>query len=340
MSDFSLSITHWYRQNKRTLPWRSTSNPYFIWLSEIILQQTRVEQGMEYYLKFIQNYPDVHALANAPEMEVLNDWQGLGYYSRARNLHYSAKLIVDQFNGEFPKTFEEILQLKGVGKYTAAAIASFAYNEKRAVVDGNVYRLLSRVFDIETPIDIRKGELFFQELADTLIPDKNPGEHNQAMMEMGATICTPSPNCTACPIDHLCLAKERGTISIRPVKSKRIKVRNRYFIYHIYDNGKSIVVEKRTEKDIWQHLYQFPLKEVDNLEQLENTHTYSKASHFSSIITHLLSHQKIHVRFIHFNSLPSKFEEKWEKIDREQLQDYPLPRLIDRYLEANSQKSI
>lgn len=339
MSDFSLSITHWYRQNKRSLPWRSTTNPYFIWLSEIILQQTRVEQGMAYYLKFVRNYPDVHALANAPEQEVLNDWQGLGYYSRARNLHYSAKLIATQFKGKFPETYEEILQLKGVGTYTAAAIASFAYNEKRAVVDGNVYRLLSRVFDIETPIDIRKGQLLFQELADTLIPEANPGEHNQAMMEMGAVICTPTPNCVACPVDHLCLARERNTISMRPAKSKRTKVRNRYFIYHVYDDGKSIVLEKRTEKDIWQHLYQFPLKEVESRDQLE-TYSDPNASRNSPMITHVLSHQKIHVVFTHFHSLPSELKANWEKIDREQLQDYPLPRLIDRYLEENSQKSI
>ena len=227
MSDFSLSIRDWYRLNKRELPWRNTSDPYFIWLSEIIMQQTRVEQGINYYLKFINNYPTITHLANAEEKDILNDWQGLGYYSRARNLHWSAKLIRDEFNGEFPNNYLTILKLKGVGEYTAAAISSFAFSEQKAVVDGNVYRLLSRFFDIEIPIDSSKGKKYFQKLADELIVSDNPAEHNQAIMEVGTIVCKPSsPNCQTCPLQVSCLSNQNKTILTRPVKSKKVKVRN------------------------------------------------------------------------------------------------------------------
>ncbi len=334
MSNFSLLIVDWYRLNKRNLPWRNSSNPYFIWLSEIILQQTRVDQGTSYYLKFIKNYPTVLDLANADEQDILNDWQGLGYYSRARNLHFSAKLIRDEYKGQFPDNFKEIIKLKGVGQYTASAIASFAFNESKAVVDGNVYRLLSRVFDINTPIDSTKGSKDFQELADQLIDPLNPAEHNQAIMEVGAIVCTPkSPCCPSCPLNTICLAKQNNTISKRPIKQGKIKVRDRYFHYLIFDKNGRLFIEKRTEKGIWQNMYQFPLiettsKEVDLGKELNELKTSE-----STTTKHILSHQRIHTVFHHFNGFPAKKGNSWIEIDRKDIQDYPIPRVIDRYLE-------
>ena len=250
MSDFSLLITDWYRLNYRNLPWRETKDPYLIWISEIILQQTRVDQGKNYYEKFKRNYPTVHDLARASEQEVLRDWQGLGYYSRARNLHASAQEISTKMKGHFPTCYDDIIKLKGVGSYTAAAISSIAFNEKQAVVDGNVYRVLSRVFDIETPIDSSTGKKQFQKLADELIIDEYPGEHNQAVMELGALICKPkSPECNICPLNGKCLALSNKTIDQRPIKVKKVKTRERYFQFLIFSNGESTVIEKRDDKD-------------------------------------------------------------------------------------------
>ncbi|NQY68835.1 MAG: A/G-specific adenine glycosylase [Flavobacteriales bacterium] len=337
MHNFHLLIAKWYRQNSRSLPWRQTNNPYFIWLSEIIMQQTRVEQGKAYYEKFITNYPTIIDLANAEEQQILNDWQGLGYYSRARNLHYSAKLVRDHFNGEFPNTFDEILKLKGVGSYTAAAISSFAFKEKTAVVDGNVYRLLSRVFDVETPIDSSKGQKEFQELADELIPSKNPDTHNQAIMEVGSLVCTPkNPNCNECPLIDLCLARANNTIDSRPVKSKKNKVRDRYFHFLLFDINEETYIEQRTEKGIWQNMYQFPLVEIEENEIDNHKKQWSKQWKESSEIIHKLSHQTIHATFHHITGDPELINETWIKIRMEDIQDYPLPRIIDRYLEENS----
>jgi len=338
MTDFHLLIAHWYRQNKRDLPWRNTQNPFFIWLSEIILQQTRVEQGMNYYHKFIQNYPTIQHLANASEQEILNDWQGLGYYSRARNLHFTAKYICNELNNVFPTTFVELKKLKGVGPYTAAAIASSAYNEKVAVVDGNVYRVLSRVFDINTPIDSTQGIKQFQQLADQLIPDHNPSEFNQAMMEFGAIHCTPAnPKCNICPFENNCLALKHNTIANRPIKSKKTAVRKRYFYYSIYETELEIVLQKREQKDIWQHLFEFPLLETDNsysesqLIEHFRTRNYPEIQNISTEYKHILSHQHIFARFIHFNEIPIEYQKS--AILKSNFEDYPLPRLIDRYLQ-------
>lgn len=334
MSNFTLLITDWYRLNKRNLPWRNSSNPYFIWLSEIILQQTRVEQGTSYYLKFIKNYPTVEDLANADEQDILNDWQGLGYYSRARNLHYSAKMIRDEFKGVFPNNYNDIIKLKGVGQYTASAISSFAFNESKAVVDGNVYRLLSRVFNIDTPIDSTKGIKEFQELADELIDPNNPANHNQAIMEVGAIVCTPkSPNCNACPLIDICLSRENHTIDSRPVKQGKVKVTDRFFHYLVFSEDNKTLIQKRTEKGIWQNMYQFPLletpsKQIELSKELDSIKTKE-----SSTTKHILSHQRIHTVFHHFNKFPSQIEENWKIIDHRNIQDYPLPRVIDRYLE-------
>lgn len=334
MHNFSLSITNWYRQNKRKLPWRGVSDPYKIWLSEIILQQTRVEQGRAYYQKFIDHYPTVIDLANASEQEVLNDWQGLGYYSRARNLHFSAKYIRDELNGVFPKTYNEIIQLKGVGKYTAAAIASFAFNEPKAVVDGNVYRFLSRAFNVRTPIDSTQGQKDFQILADSLISDKNPGDHNQAMMEIGAMICTPtSPQCMFCPVMELCESRAKGTHLSLPVKSKKTKVRNRYFHYLVYTESNQTIIEQRTEKGIWQQLYQFPLveTETEKWDQIPENCTSISAS-----VVHKLSHQHIHAKFYTIQGFPENLDGRFLTINTQNIQDYPLPRIIDRYLEKHT----
>ncbi len=329
MSDFSLSITNWYRLNKRDLPWRSTKDPYKIWLSEIILQQTRVDQGMSYYKKFVRNYPTIYDLAEAEEQDVLNDWQGLGYYSRARNLHTAAKEVALNQNGVFPNKFTEIKKLKGVGDYTAAAIASFAFNEPKAVVDGNVYRVLSRVFDIDTPIDSAQGKKVFQSLADELIDSNNPAEHNQAIMEFGALICTPKPNCTECVLSDNCIAKQNSTIENRPVKSKKIKVRDRYFHYLIYYKNNNTIIQKRDKKDIWQNMYEFPLIESEQVPK----EIIISSKKISTERKHILSHQRIHTKFYHINEIPETLNSDWLVINQSEIQDYPLPRLIDKYLE-------
>lgn len=337
MTDFHLLIADWYRLNKRDLPWRSTKNPYFIWLSEVIMQQTRVDQGTNYYLKFTTNYPTIKKLADANEQEILNDWQGLGYYSRARNLHAAAKYISSELNNEFPSNFKSIQELKGVGPYTAAAIASFAFNEKVAVVDGNVYRVLSRIFNIDLQIDSSQGKKTFQELADSLISAKDPGEFNQAIMEFGALHCTPTqPKCETCPFEAKCEARINNVIGLRPVKSKKIAIRKRYFYYSIFSDQELIVVQKRENKDIWQHLFEFPLLESSEqltekafLKQIEN---YGLSiEKISPEFKHILSHQHIFAQFIHFKGIPEQL--KNQSIKASELESHPLPRLIDRYLE-------
>jgi len=342
MTHFHLLISDWYRQNKRELPWRETQNPYFIWLSEIILQQTRVSQGMNYYLKFVQNYPLIENLAEADEQKVLSDWQGLGYYSRARNLHHTAKTVVEKFGGKFPDNFKDIKSLKGIGDYTAAAIASFAYDLPHAVVDGNVYRVLSRVFDIETPIDTTEGKKVFEALANDLLSRENPATHNQAIMEFGAVQCVPvNPDCSVCPLVEDCLAFRNDTVKERPRKIGKIKVRKRYFHFLQFEDPAHVVLEKRTEKDIWQHLFQFPMIETENAEPLEmmgeQVDKKSGLCHatVSPAIRHILTHQHIEAHVWRFEGLPdaSNWQEQWLLVPKKDLADFPIPRLLDRYLE-------
>lgn len=340
MTDFYLLIAEWYRQNGRNLPWRETKNPYKIWLSEIILQQTRVDQGMSYYLKFTKNYPTIKDLAKASEQEVLNDWQGLGYYSRARNLHATAKFIADELDGKFPETYDEIIKLKGIGPYTAAAISSFAFKEAKALVDGNVYRFLSRYFDISTPIDSTLGKKEFQQIADSLIPKDTPDEHNQAIMEFGSQQCIPvNPDCNSCILNSSCLAFINNTVPERPVKEKKTKVRTRYFYYGIFTQDARICVQKRTKPDIWQHLYEFPLYEsavpIPEQELIRyHKETYGLAPSFiSKEVKHILSHQRIVTRFLHFPGIPAELQQL--SVDLTELENIPLPRLIDRYLETS-----
>ncbi len=336
MADFHLLTTDWYRQNKRDLPWRNTNDPYYIWLSEVILQQTRVAQGLSYYEKFVRNYPTLHSLASAEEQQVLKDWQGLGYYSRARNLHFAAKQIIKEYGGDFPSSFLELKNVKGIGNYTAAAIASFAFKEPVAVVDGNVYRVLSRCFDLSTPIDTTAGVKEFQELAQQLINPAYPDIHNQAIMEVGALVCTPKkPDCNVCPINSMCLAKQNKTIEYRPVKSKKTKVRQRYLHYLVEDSG-HLHLTKRTEKDIWQNLFEFPLFESLNEKdfQLKHEELSNKSIYHSEFITHQLSHQKLNVIFYHMTEISHAFDNgEVFKIDIEQLSDYPVPKLIENYIE-------
>ena len=337
MLEFSHVLRGWYKNEKRDLPWRNTSDPYKIWLSEIILQQTRVEQGKAYYYKFIEQFPTVFDLANADEMEVLNLWQGLGYYSRARNLHASAKMIVSDFSGIFPENHQTITQLKGVGPYTAAAIASFAFNEKVSVVDGNVYRVLSRIFGIETPIDSTTGKKQFAELAQTLIDDKEPGIHNQAIMEFGALQCVPqNPRCEECPFHSKCFAFERQMIKTLPVKSKKIAIKNRYFDYLIFSWEAKLILQKRGEKDIWAHLYEFPLIERESFENSIDFKQYSfnQPAYSSEVVKHILSHQHLLVQFHVFNSKPIFMENSWIEIELKDFHNYPIPRVIDRFVES------
>lgn len=306
---FSNKLITWYLENKRFLPWRETKNPYAIWLSEIILQQTRVAQGLPYFEAFLNTYPTVTDLANAPEDDIMRLWQGLGYYSRARNLHASAKKVAYELNGVFPTNYKDLLTLKGVGEYTAAAIASIAYDEVVPVVDGNVFRVLSRVYGITSDISTNSTKKEFQELAATLIPTDDPATFNQAIMDFGATQCTPkSPDCSICPYIKECVAYATNQVNTLPIKLAKIKVKKRYldFIIILDANGNT-VIEQRTEKDIWQQLYQFPL--IDSFKHnAEEINEYIKDKYDSLYIKeptsltkepiiHQLSHQKLHIKF-------------------------------------------
>lgn len=331
MTDFVLQTIKWYRRNKRDLPWRETKNPYFIWLSEVILQQTRIDQGLSYYLKFIEKYPTINQLAQANEDEVLKLWQGLGYYSRARNLHATAKIVSEKYNGVFPSTLSEIEKLKGIGPYTAAAIASFSFDLPHAVVDGNVYRILSRYFGISTPIDSTEGKKEFFQLANELIPSENPAEFNQAIMEFGSQYCTPSqPDCLNCVHFNLCTVGKTNTFSDFPVKSKKTKVRDRYFHYLYIEYNNEICFSKRGPNDVWENLYELPLIESDSKEKPNEEMMESFELCYST--KHILSHQRIHAQF-YKTQLNSEFISKFSRIQREQLDEIAIPRLIDKFFE-------
>jgi len=351
MHPFSQKIIFWYEHNKRDLPWRNTRDPYLIWLSEIILQQTRVDQGMSYYLKFVGEFPTVKQLAKADNEKVMKLWQGLGYYSRARNLHTTAKIILLEHKGVFPKEFETILALKGVGEYTAAAIASFAYNKPYAVVDGNVYRVLSRVFDISTPIDSTQGKKEFNHLAGELLDKNKPAIYNQAIMEFGAMQCKPiNPYCAVCPLNTMCLAYSKKLVAELPVKSKKTKVRDRYFNYIVLNYKGKIAINKRGEKDIWTNLYDFPNietnKEVseDDFLLSDEWNEFIKKNVFrvksiSPTYKHILSHQKIYARFweIDCKTAFNKLLPATAIIIKEKdIQSIAVPRLIENYLKTRT----
>ncbi len=338
----------WYAKHKRDLPWRDINDPYKIWLSEIILQQTQVIQGLDYYLKFIQTFPNVSALANASEDRVLKLWQGLGYYSRARNLHEAAKSIVKNHKGVFPNSYESIKQLKGVGDYTAAAISSFAFKLPYAVVDGNVYRVLSRLFNIHTPINSSKGKKEFQLLANELLNKKKPDAHNSALMEFGALWCKPkNPKCEECPLNTYCLAYEKNTTTALPIKDKKIKIKTRYFHYFIFNYKNKIYLQKRILKDIWQNLYEFYLieteKELDVTNLLNNKTINSIAGNFELLsITnqkkHILSHQHIYANFYEIKVKKPIKSNSLIEINREEIINYSLPQMIIKYLKTTKAK--
>ncbi len=307
---FRKKLTHWHRnENQRQMPWKGEKDPYKIWLSEIILQQTRVDQGLAYYQRFILNYPTVQHLAMAKDDDVFKLWEGLGYYSRCKNLLATARIVNNENNGIFPAVYEDILQLKGIGPYTAAAIASFAYNLPYAVVDGNVYRVLARYFAIEIPSDSTEGKKLFSAMAAGCLDKKQPALYNQAIMDFGATICTPAnPLCSSCPLQKTCLAFEKNLVTKLPVKTKQLIKKDRWFTYYIVEAAGNILVRKRIEKDIWQSLHEFVLEE--STEQNSHSHKTVKqllkqrlavaveVVSISEVFVQKLTHQTIYARFI------------------------------------------
>ena len=337
-------LLDWYAREGRDLPWRRTRDPYRIWLSEVILQQTRVAQGTEYYLRFTERFPDVASLAAAPEDEVLKLWQGLGYYSRARNLHAAALQVVERFGGRFPVALEEVRSLRGVGDYTAAAICSAAYDAPCAVVDGNVYRVLARLFDLDAPIDSTAGKRAFAELAQSQLDTAHPGRYNQAIMDFGALRCIPSsPRCEACPLAGRCLALAAGTVAARPVKQGKTRVRDRWFNYLHVSSGDRTLLRRREGRDIWQGLYEFPLIETEGPAELPEL---VRLPQFRELLgdapwhlvrsiplpKHQLSHQTLHAVVHRIETLSLTPAAAAMAVPTAALGDYAVPRLIDRYL--------
>lgn len=346
MSLFSEILHKWYGVNGRDLPWRRTSDPYLIWLSEIILQQTRVDQGLDYYRRFVNRFPNVQSLAEADEDEVLHYWQGLGYYSRARNLHEAAKSM----NGKFPNIYNKVLALKGVGPYTAAAICSIAYGMPYAVVDGNVYRVLSRYFGIETPIDSTEGKKEFAELAQSLLDKDHPAEYNQAIMDFGAIQCTPAaPLCSTCPLASSCSAFIQNKINLLPVKSHKTKTSARYFNYLLIRNDQTFWLHKRVHKDIWHNLYELPLietpRQFDTLLLLKDeafhqlTASIDNQVQLSHIerVKHLLSHRIIYADFYILETQKTNIQlsNDYFSIPIVQWKNYAMPQLVYRFLEKH-----
>ena len=323
MENLYRHLYHWYEINHRILPWRETEDPYAIWLSEIILQQTRVAQGMEYYMRFLNRWPTVEDLAKADEAEVLREWQGLGYYNRARNLHKAAQMI----GSSFPKTFEEIRALPGVGDYTAGAIASFAYNLPYPAMDGNVYRVVARLLDIDEAFDTSAGKKLFHKKIEELLDREHPRLFNSAIMEFGALHCTPvlGDACMTCPLQECCMGYAHGTAEVLPVRKPRPKVRDRWFTYHVYLCGDETLIRRREEKDIWYHLYEFPCTEG----QTDDNYPF----------THVLSHQKLHARFIVHNVQKMPDIAGTIRIRWDELNDYALSRLTLRALDTMQHKA-
>jgi A/G-specific adenine glycosylase len=335
---FSKKIVEWYQNNRRNLPWRDTGDPYKIWLSEIILQQTRVLQGLPYYQQFVSTFPTIHSLAIASEQQVLRLWQGLGYYSRARNLHKCAKLVSKQLKGEFPRTYADLKNLPGVGDYTAAAISSFTFNEKVAVVDGNVFRVLSRIFGIDEPVNSTAGRKVFSTLANELIPAAESGTHNQAVMEFGATWCVPvNPRCEDCIFKKTCVAFLRSRQRELPVKLRKAPSRKRYFTYLVFRKGSSLMMKKRESKDIWYGLYDFPLvektKPVSVSRVLSDFNQPAGKFTVTDTYKHVLTHQTIYCKFIIIpwdEQQKALQESKFYSVTR--ISSLPKPVLISRFL--------
>ena len=351
MHPFSKKLISWYHTNKRTLPWRDTVDPYKIWLSEVILQQTRVEQGLPYYNKFIEKYPTVKSMAIASQDEILKLWQGLGYYSRARNLHESAKQILDVYDGQFPNNYEKLLKLKGVGTYTAAAIASFAFNLPHAVLDGNVYRVLSRLFNIHEPINSHQAKSIFTQIASDLLPSKHASDFNQAIMEFGALHCKPtSPLCATCPLNKECLALIQNTVSVLPFKTAKKPVQKRYINYLYISDEQRIWLHQRVNQDIWKNLYDLPYIETESkieLHELQNRldfiELFKKKSYnivSQKTMVHKLTHREIHATFwqidVKKDFILNKngiFETSFHLLN-----NFAVSRLLDKYFEGIAKK--
>lgn len=339
---FSNTLIMWYLLNKRDLPWRKTKEPYFIWLSEIILQQTKIAQGTSYYLKFIDRFNKISHLANASEDEILKLWQGLGYYSRARNLHHTAQFIDQHLDGVFPNKYTDLIQLKGIGDYTASAILSICFNKPHATVDGNVYRVLSRYFGVSTVINSPKGIKEFKKLAQLTLDHQKPGTHNQAIMEFGAIVCKPKiPNCNTCPLNNSCYALQNNLTKELPIKINKVKIRNRFFNFLVVDNGVQTVITQRIGKDIWKNLFEFPLYESDSLisaEDLINTNEFHKligSQNFTlkkfnkTQIIHKLTHQNLYTTFWIIN-IKGELNDTvlWKNIS-----DFAIPTLIQNFID-------
>lgn len=342
---FSHQLKKWYITHQRELPWRGISNPYFIWLSEIILQQTRIGQGISYYYRFIDRFPTVQTLALASEDEVLSLWQGLGYYSRARNLHATAKIIQKEYQGTFPSSYAEVRKLKGIGDYTAAAIMSFAFNQPYATVDGNVYRVLSRRFGIDKFIDTADGKAYFTTLADSLIDKEDPVWFNHAMMDFGALQCVPrNPDCNNCPFMADCIAVGTGQVGNLPRKRGKVTVQTRYLYYFDIRVDGDLFLKKRESGDIWEGLYEFPILEtedesnfVDLLDLLNETYLFDAVSNIELVNTyktkHILTHQKIFAEVFQLNI--SNFDNVlYQRVSPDRLEEFGMPRLLTRYLES------
>ena len=342
---FQNEIIKWYQVNKRDLPWRNTTNAYVIWLSEIILQQTRVEQGLPYFNSFLENFPTIQTFAEASENQVLKLWQGLGYYSRGRNMLFTAKQVLELHSGIFPVDYEQLIKLKGIGEYTAAAISSFSNNEFRAVVDGNVFRVLGRYFGIEEPINSTLGKKMFNELAQSLIVDQQPSLYNQAIMEFGALQCKPkSPLCSICPLQLGCYAFKQNKVDVLPVKLKKVKVRERWFNYFVGIKGDQILIKQRMPGDIWQQLYDFPMIETTEkidfaslnfLEEVRNT--FGETAIISPIMTkkHLLTHQIIYVQFFALENYMINFNLQTEikSVLLSDFKELPHPKVISDFVQ-------
>ena len=350
MDEIVARLFAWYDTHSRELPWRSTRNPYYIWVSEVILQQTRVAQGYDYFVRFIERFPTVEALAGAPEDEVMRMWQGLGYYSRARNLHSAAKQVVAM--GGFPNSYEAIRSLKGVGDYTAAAIASFAFDIPKAAVDGNVHRVWARVFGVDEPIDSARGKQMITELAQTLLPMASAAKYNQAVMEFGALQCVPkNPDCAVCPLADKCAALAEGRVAQLPVKSHKTKVVPRYLSYLYIHSTEGLLLHKRTSDDIWKNLYELPLIETSTPMEADTLLSSSEFKQWSELmpdftykgsvsgVKHVLSHRILHASF-HELELQGELPlpEGFIVVPFAELHRYALPRLIERYLLQESSR--
>jgi len=348
-SQFTSLLMKWHEEHARELPWKSDRDPYKIWLSEIILQQTRVEQGLPYYLKILEQFPNLDALANADEDELMQLWQGLGYYSRARNLLFTAKYIQSELRGKFPNNYSDLLKLKGIGPYTAAAISSFAFDEVRAVIDGNVIRVLSRIFGIEIPFDSSKGKKVFEQLASELISQDDPATYNQAIMDFGATQCLPKkPNCISCTFRSTCKAYVQNQVIEFPVRSKKVLKKDRYFYYYVLITPENeVLIRKRSADDIWKGLYEFPLMECNEEEFSRSKHAVypdffnklyiDKIDKTNATFQYkqVLTHRIIHAKFITIRTSfkDKSFPENNYLVDYENLCNFAFPKLIDWFIE-------